>query len=90
MKNHPEIVWFRSWATEKAIHVRVIDCEMSYDEGYITHLVYHLKEMMWSGTLRYMEATFILNSRQAAAMFEGMFDWLIDWCPQNVNVKKSD
>ena len=79
MTHHPNLIWVRAWKTDAATHIKVVDCEFGDSDGHHTHLIYNYKNKVWNGTLRFGDECFVLNNRQAAAMFDGMFDWMIDW-----------
>ena len=77
--HHPGRVWMRTYATDKALHVRVTDCEHGEWDGSKTVLAFYPKDGHWQGHIWNDPARITLNPRQAQAMFDGMFDWLIDW-----------
>jgi len=80
--HHPGRVWLKTYFTDKkGIHVRIVDCEHGEWDGSKTILSFYPNDG-WQGHLWNDPNRYTLTKRQAQAMFDGMFDWLIDWWRQ--------
>lgn len=77
--HHPGRIWMKSYVTDKAIHIRITDCEFGEWDGAKTHLFFYPSDSKWGGHLYNDPVRYPLTPRQAQAMFDGLFDWLIDW-----------
>lgn len=70
MNKHPGQIWLKTWPVGYSLHFKVVDNELGeYEPTSYTHIIYHSKSDSWSGSVQSGDNRFMLNSRQAFAMF---------------------